>query len=393
MTALLRDALVALPWLVPLLLGPILIRRRPRLSDEPAADGRDGPLVSVIVPARNEAENIGACVESLLASDYANCEIVVVDDRSTDGTREIGETLAKTNPGRLRVIAGEALPSGWVGKPWACWQGYRAARGDILVFTDADTRHAPALLSHAVGFMKANGVDFVTLVPRQLMESFWERVILPQIFAAILFRFRDLSRMNRSRNPRDVIANGQFILVRREAYEAVGGHEAVKGEIVEDLMLAQRAVALGRTIHAVHAPDLMATRMYRSLRAIIEGWSKNLASASRQTVPMLLRPILPWAIGFFLIAFWAGPPVVLLLRLAAGELAGWSAIATGSSLAYWFMLYRGFRVSSRYAVLYPLGAAAAAALFFRSAALRGRVRWKGRSYETDVSGRLGGPAP
>lgn len=393
MTLTLTDVLLAVPWLIPLLLGPLLIGRKPRLSTAPAADGRTGPLVSVIVPARNEVENIGECVASILDSSYDRTEIVIVDDRSTDGTTELVRSLVERNPDRMRSIAGETLPRDWVGKPWACWQGYRAARGDILVFTDADTRHAPDLLAHAVGALQANNADFVTLVPRQLMESFWERVILPQIFAAILFRFRDLTRMNASRNPRDVIANGQFILARREAYEAIGGHESVKGEIVEDLMLAQRAVRFGRVIHAAHAPDLMMTRMYRSLPGIIEGWSKNLASASRQTVPTLLRPVLPWAIGLFLIAYWAGPPILLPASLIAGSVWNWAGIATASSLVYWLMLYRGFRVPARFAVLYPLGAMAAAALFFRSAALRGRVSWKGRSYETGVSGRLGGPAP
>jgi chlorobactene glucosyltransferase len=393
MTFTLNDFLLALPWFVPLLLGPILIRRRPRLSAAPAVDGSAGPFVSVIVPARNEAENIGPCVAALLASRYARCEIVIVDDRSTDGTTQIVHALALQHPDRIRIVAGEPLPPDWVGKPWACWQGFLASRGDILVFTDADTRHAPALLSHAVGTLDANRADIVTLVPRQLMETFWERVILPQIFAAILFRFRDLNRMNSSRNPRDVIANGQFILVKRDVYEELGGHRAVKGEIVEDLMLAQRAVSLGKTIHAAHAPDLMMTRMYRSLGGIVEGWSKNLASASRQTVPSLLRPALPWAIGLFLLGYWAGPPVLLLTALPAGGPAEAAALATSASFLYWFMLYRGFRVSSGYAALYPLGAAAAAALFFRSASLRGKVRWKGRSYETDGSGHLDGPAP
>lgn len=387
------DLVLAAPWLVPLLVGPLLIRRRPRLSSAPAVDGLAGPLVSVIVPARNEAHNIPACITSLLATRYAQCEIVVVDDRSTDGTAGIVQAMAALHPDRVRTVEGAALPDGWVGKPWACWQGYNAARGDVLVFTDADTHHAPLLLAHAVGALQANQADFVTLVPRQLMETFWERVILPHIFAAILFRYRDLHRMNESRRPRDVIANGQFIMVRREAYEAVGGHEAVKGEIVEDLMLAQRAVARGHRIHAAHAPDLMSTRMYRSLAGIIEGWSKNLASASRQTVPAWIRPVLPWAIGVFLMAYWAGPALVLAIRILTGGAPAWSLIATAASLASWLLLYREFRVPPGYAFLFPLGALATGALFFRSAALRGRVRWKGRSYDAGDSGRLRGHAP
>src|SRR5690606_39046729 len=149
---------------------------------------------------------------------------------------------------------------------------YQAARGNILLFTDADTRHDDLLLSHAVSALEARKgdreVDLVSILPRQLMLGFWERLILPQIFARITTRYHDLNRENRTTRGRDVIANGQFMLIRRSAYEAVGGHEALRGEVVEDQRLAQRLVDSGRRIFIAHAQDLMDTRMYRSLRDI-----------------------------------------------------------------------------------------------------------------------------
>jgi chlorobactene glucosyltransferase len=263
----------------------------------------------------------------------------------------------------------------------------------MILFTDADTRHRPRLLEFAVGAALRTGADLVTVLPRQLMLSFWERMILPHIFIAILIRYRDLGRMNRSRNPRDVIANGQFILFRRASYEAVGGHEAVRGEIVEDLQLAQRVVASGRRLFAAHAEDLMATRMYYSFRGIVEGWSKNLASASRQTVPAWLRPALPWLIGLAMLAAWVVPPATFVTSAILGSANRWSAIASAATLVFWFTSYRRFRVPPGYAAVFPVGAVIAAALFFRSAALRGRVTWKGRTYETGAIGRVSGHAP
>lgn len=373
--------LTLLPWLAFLAFLPVLYRRRPRLRDYPSPAG--GPRVSVIVPARNEAANIGACVRSLLRSSYANAEIVVVDDRSEDGTGEIVKALAERGLEEIVVVEGEPLPEGWFGKPWACWQGYRRARGELLLFTDADTRHEPALLGHAVAAMAAERADLVTVLPRQVLASFWERVVMPQFLVALMLRYGNARRVNRARDALDAIANGQFILVRREAYEAIGGHAAVRGEVAEDLRLAQRAVEAGRRVRLVHAEELMTTRMYASLREIVAGWTKNVAIGARQTVAPWLRPALPYLIAAYFLLMWVVPPAVLAASaiVAVDDVVqGWAAGATALSLLFWFLAYARLRVWRIHSALYPLGAAVAAWIFLKSALRGARVEWKGRVY-------------
>jgi len=381
------ETFLALPWVLAPLLHPVLIRRRPRLRDHAAPAAQDAPFVSIIVPARNEAENIGACVASLLRARYPRYEIIVVDDRSTDGTGAIVRILAEHHTGRVRIVEGGALPEGWVGKCWACWQGYREARGELLLFTDADTRHDRDLLGHAVGAARTTGANLVTVFPRQRMVGFWECVILPHIFTAILARYNDLARMNRTTNPRNVIANGQFILFDRQGYEVVGGHEAVRGEIVEDLRLAQLIVSKGHRMYAAHANDLMETRMYRSFAGIVEGWTKNLAGGARQSVPRVLRPAVPWLIGLVMLFLWVVPPLALVAQLPAPRPA--PLLASGASLVFWGVAYHRLGVRPTWALIFPLGAIVTALLFFRSAARGGRVMWKGRMYDTAGAGRGG----
>lgn len=340
-------------------------------------------MVSIIVPARNEAANIGPCVRSLLSTRYPSWELIVVDDESDDGTGDILHALAAHGIENFRVIAGAPLPRGWFGKPWACWQGYEAARGELLLFTDADTRHEPALLGHAVGAMLAEGAAMVSAIPHQRLVSFWERVVMPHILLTILLRYRDTTRLNRVTNPRDAIANGQFILVRREAYEAVDGHRGVRGEVVEDLRLAQRLVEAGFRPFLGHAEDLMTTRMYRSLREVVTGWSKNVATGARLTVSPWLRPAIPWLIALWMLVFWCLPPAVLastLLDGAGGPVIRWASLAATASLLGWALLHLRMRVPMAYVFLYPLGALVSAGIFVRSALRGERVAWKGRRY-------------
>jgi chlorobactene glucosyltransferase len=356
------------------------------VDDHPVPPAGSRPLVSIVVPARNEAENISACVATLLNSEYEEREIIVVDDGSVDGTADIARILASHSDGGLRLVEGEPLPSGWLGKNWACWQGYRAATGELLLFTDADTRHDDALLGHAVGALAATGADLVSVFPRQLMETFWERVVLPHIFTMLSLRYRDLRRVNRTREPRDVIANGQFILMRRDAYERFGGHEAVRGCVVEDLRIAQLLVRKGGRLHLAHAEDLMETRMYRSLAGIVEGWSKNLAIGSRSTVPPLLRPFLPWLIGLSIIGFWTVPAtffVAALLGFGGPFAAGWSLAACAASVPFWLLMHYRYRIPLVHALFFPLGGLVAGAVFMQSALRGERVRWKGRTYQVD----------
>ena len=372
-----------LPWLAALAILPLAFRRKPRLSREPVAGGDETPFVSIIVPARDEAQELGACVATLLRSSYPKFEVIIVDDRSRDGTREIALAMADRSDGKVQLVHGEPLPDGWFGKPWACWQGFRQSRGELLLFTDADTRHEPTLLAHAVGALRARGASLVSCLPRQLMQSFWERVILPHVFLVISWRYANTMRVNREKNPRDVVANGQFMLFRRDAYVEIGGHEAVRADVVEDLMLAQRITASGRRLVLAHADDLMATRMYRSLGDIVEGWSKNVAIGARRTVSAWLRPFVPWLLSALIVSLWVAPPVALVVFGLGGPAAAfrWSLLVVALSVLHWAIVLGRMRVPLGYVASYPLGALAAAAIIARSAWRGDRVvEWKGRAY-------------
>src|SRR5712691_12340513 len=323
--------LLAAPWILVLLLVVYgYVTRRPRLRDyEPL---RSGPLVSVIIPARNEARNIERCVRSVLATQYSPVEVIIVDDRSTDGTAEIVEPATGK---QLRLVCGSELPDGWFGKQWAIVQGYRVANGDLLLFSDADTRHEPELLPRAVRALQSERVDLFTVLPRQEMRTFWERLIQPHVFVALESRFAYLASVNRTRIYWNAIANGQFILTTRAAYEAVGTHEAVKHSVADDVMLAQNYVRAGKDIFIAQAREFMTTRMYGSLREIIAGWSKNLASGAPLMAPpiRLVRAVIPYLMWLPAL-FWLSPPILWLL-------AGWpwAAVATVASLLTWTVVY------------------------------------------------------
>jgi chlorobactene glucosyltransferase len=371
-------------WLIPvayLALYAVILRRfasrRPNLSAYPAA--ATGPLVSVIVPARNEAQNIERCVRSVLASSYAPLEVIVVDDRSSDATAEIVERLAATPEaaGRLHVVRGAELPAGWFGKPWAIVQGLRRAHGDLLLFTDADTAHTPDLLGRAVAGLRQERVDLVSVLPRQEMVTFWERLVQPHVLLVLASRVGDLRRVNRTRIVWDAIASGAFILTPRAAYEAVGTHATVKHTVTEDVALAQAYAHSGRDIFLLHAAPFMSVRMYTNLAGVLEGWSKNLALG----VPLMLPPIpfvrrvAPYVMWLPVLA-WILPPLIWALT---GSVV--AAVTTLISLLIWVEVLRRETAPVRYALLYPLGAAMVAFIMIRSA-WRGskRVVWRGRTY-------------
>jgi chlorobactene glucosyltransferase len=364
--------LLAAPWILALVV--ILYRyatRRPNLVDY--APAPSGPLVSVIIPARNEARNIERCIRSILATTYPTIEVIVVDDRSTDGTGDLVERLGRG----VRLVRGAELPPGWFGKQWALVQGYRVARGALLLFADADTKHEPELIARAVTARAAERADLFSVIPRQEMVTFWERLIQPHVFLALQARVGDLRRVNRTRIDWNAIANGQFILVTRGSYEGIGTHEAVKSSVTDDVMLAQAYVRNGLDIFLAHAPHDMRTRMYGSLREIVAGWSKNLALGAPLMAPPVrwIRALLPYVMWMPAV-LWLAPPILWAAF-------GWdfAAIATVASLITWIGIYAGERAPVRYALLYPLGVGMVAYIMIRSA-WRGnrKVEWRGRTY-------------
>lgn len=372
--------LLATPWLAVL---AFLVLRVRLPSELPAGPPRRTPAVSVIVPARNEAVNIRTCVGSLIASSYPDFEVVVVDDRSTDGTAELARSLGVGNARRVEIVAGTDPPEGWLGKPWACWHGAGVARGDVLLFTDADTVHGARLLGRAVAALGEEGADLVTVAGRQLMETFWERLVQPHVFLTMLFRFHDAEGAARRGRWRDAIANGQFMLFRRDAYEVLGGHEAVRGEVVEDLALAQRTVRGGRRMAVHMAEGDLATRMYRSLSELVAGWSKNIFNGGLQSMPPWLRPVVAPASVLAGFTLWMVPPLVLLATaLGAGGagLTAWSALTVAISVVLFTLFTVRMGAPFWYGLLYPVGAIMGMYIFLRAWRRGRRVEWKGRAY-------------
>jgi chlorobactene glucosyltransferase len=372
--------LLATPWLA--VLGFLLFGVRLPRSIRRGEPGRT-PLVTVVVPARNEAVNIEVCVSSLTDSGYPDFEVVVVDDRSDDGTADLVRAMEAGSARRLEVIVGEDLPEGWLGKPWACWQGAQEARGDLMLFTDADTVHRSDLLERAVRAYEEDGADLLSLTGRQLMETFWERLIQPQVFLSMTLRFYDIEGAVRRKRWRSVVANGQFMLFRREAYRAIGGHEAVRGEVVEDVALARLVVRSGHHLSVRMAESTLATRMYRSLAELVEGWSKNMVLGGLQTVPPRMRPMVAPASVLVGVGLWLAPPVALFLSLlgvgGVGLLA-WSGAAVAFSVILWMIVTSRMGAPFWYGLLYPLGASASMCIFIRSWARGRNVEWKGRTY-------------
>lgn len=376
-------ALAAAPWFVLPLVLLWRMKDQRTVDEYPVEPPAGASLVSVIVPARNEARNIEPCLRSILATTWPNVEVIVVDDHSTDGTGDIARRIAGGDS-RVRVVANPALPDGWFGKQWACHNGALVARGSHLLFTDADTRHGPELLARSMNAAAARGADLFSVAGSQTLGSFWELVVLPHVFGLILMRYGSTERSSRSRDPFQKIANGQFILVTRRAYDAMSGHEAVRSHVAEDLRLAQEWCRRGLSVQIVSDLDRMSTRMYEGLGELVRGWGKNVYAGGRDTISLgpvgraLLRPLFP------LPALWEIVPAlvgVLALAGVASPAAGaWAGLCYGATALFWMVVYSYMRQPLGYALLHPL---ASMVIFwiFTQAAWRGDVvKWKGREY-------------
>jgi chlorobactene glucosyltransferase len=377
--------IAALPWLAIPFVLVWRMRGSPRLSDELALRDSESPLVSVVIPARNEARNIALCMQSVLRSHYPHVEVVVVDDRSTDGTGIIAREVSR-NDKRARVIEAPPLPDGWLGKQWACSQGAAVARGEILCFTDADTIHGSELLTRSVAMLRNHGLDFVTVAGRQRLVSFWERVVQPHIFTMLALRYGGPGEVNRSTRVEDKIANGQFMLFTRAAYDEIGGHEAVRGRVAEDLALAQLLFERGKRTMVALGLNVLSTRMYGSLGEIVRGWMKNIYAGGLDAAPFGAagRTILPLALLTMPVAMLA--PVVVLVLAAVGRVSSsvliWAAACTVIPLAGWAFSYvMAARFGPLYAFTFPLGAAVVMYIVIRAVSRGMRVEWKGREYQ------------
>ena len=265
--------LVVIAWLI----GHALRQRYAlaRLSAAAPGSPADGPRVAIIVPARDESANIGACLAALLAQDYPRLAIVVVDDESTDDTAAIVRRLS-TQDRRIVLMQSPPLPPGWTGKVNACAAGARAVAdaAEWLCFVDADIRAQPALIASAIGAASREAIDLLTLAPRQELQSFAERLVLPCGFYLLSFS-QNLARMQAADSD-DAAATGQFMLIRRAAYEDVGGHAAVSRSIVEDIDLARLMKRRGHRVLMQDATALMSVRTYTGWATLWPGLARTL---------------------------------------------------------------------------------------------------------------------
>jgi chlorobactene glucosyltransferase len=378
-----RVILAALPWIVPPIVTFVRLRRSRSLDEEATTAPQNPPLVSVIVPARNEAPNIERCVRSILSTTYPRLELFVIDDSSTDGTAELARKAADRDR-RARIVTNSALPEGWFGKQWACTTGAKIANGDILQFTDADTVHSPDLVTQSVNAIERTHADLFSVAGRQELGGFWERVIQPQIFSILSMRYGGTESVNNSPRVSDKIANGQCIFVRRAAYDAVGGHASVRTSVAEDLMLAQKFFAARKRVILMLGVNQLSTRMYASLRDIIAGWRKNVFAGGLDSVPFgrIGRTLFPLAL--LLPPLMELFPVAVLLFAAFGTstsaILWWSVIACAATLGWWIAVYAAIGENPLYALAYPLGALIILYIFVTAVTRGRRVSWKGRTY-------------
>ncbi|MCL5005545.1 MAG: glycosyltransferase family 2 protein [Acidobacteria bacterium] len=356
-------------------------------------DGNDSGSVSVIVPARNEEQNIERAVRSI-ATQKGVREIIVVDDDSNDRTSEILATLGQEIP-LLRVIRLDYLPEGWVGKNHASAAGAATAKGEWLLFTDADTEHLPGSLEALLSRARAENTDLLSLSPGQQTPTWWEKAIIPFVFVQLakLFPFEEVSD---PASPR-AAANGQYLLVRRSVYNRVGGHREVRGEILDDVELARLVKTSGGKLVFLPGARWVRTRMYGTFREMWQGWSKNLYLLyGRKRWPMLKALARTLILGVFLpLAF------VAFAALAAARVGGRTTpiaavLCFASAILRQWNYHRELRrlgFDSRLSAYEFLGSGLYGLLLLNSMwayGVAGGVRWKGRKYQASGQGRRTG---
>lgn len=324
----------------------------------------DLPSVSIVVPARDEERNLPALLTSLAALQYPRTEVIVVDDASSDRTAEI----ARKHGARLIQVDGPE--AGWTGKAYACWRGAQVATGEWLLFTDADTTHEPASLQRTVSYALAHSLQALSLFVQQRCVTFWERVLLPfayqQYFISVPYR-----RVNVPRDPA-ALANGQYILVRRDSYFQLGGHQAVRSSVTDDVALARHFKSQGMVLYVARAERQASVRMYHGLGEIWRGFAKNTAGFLRQRGPAASLTVLG-----VLLSGLAIPCAIygLAIHSFGFEMAAFvTYVAAVMELSLWQFL---FGTQLVWAVFQPL-AAVTFAIIALDGLLRRKHAWKGR---------------
>ena len=360
---------------------PINLAAFPRLSraaEKPTAP-EAFPRVSIVVPARNEEEDVERAVRSHLAQDYPDFEVIVVEDRSTDRTSEILRRLAAEDA-RLTVVAGKEPPTGWLGKPHALHLGSQAAAGEVLLFADADVRYHPQALREGVAVLESRRIDLLALFPRFENRGFWENVLMPFLAVAVFLGFGFLAL---SRRVPLAMGAGAGNLVRRRAYDAVGGHAAIRNSVVDDVRLAVTLKRAGFRVAAFRAEDRVAVRMYRGFREVWNGFTKNVAWAYSGAGGAIL-----FAMTLFLLAV-AIVPVAGLAASALGAEIPAADVRLAAAVLVVTVILRGALARTLgeplwAAATHPIMAAVWTGLIARSLFhrfIRRRLIWRGREFD------------
>jgi len=334
------------------------------------------PRVSAVIPARNEEASITACVESLVSQPEI-AEIIVVDDQSTDKTREIVSALA-TKYAKLRLLSTDSLPAGWVGKNHAVAFGASDAKYPWLLFTDADAEHEPESAAHGLLVAQQTGAVLVSFSPEQVTRAWYEKALIPFIYCRLarLFSFDDVNNPNLPA----AAANGQYLMISRAAYEAIGGHASVAAEVLEDVALARRAKSFGQRIWFASGKGIVRVRMYRSFGAMWQGWKKNLYRLVGGTPWRAFRELenaAPWIpVALFLIGLKLPLAMFLAVLFLIFRQMNYGSELTRNQYPFSFILY------------YIPGALLYSGVLWASyrSHARGKVEWKGREYPVEVAG-------
>ena len=362
------------------------------LEEPPPPGGGAWPSVSIIVPARNEERNLPRLLPSLLSQKYPDYEVIVVDDNSEDGTPRILADWASRD-GRLNVVTGIELPreEGWLGKPHAMHQGAQHARGDWLLFTDADTVHSPVSISSSVAYALSHDADLFTIFPFYELGTPSERIVMPVAFQGIMNLY-PAYKVNDPNSP-TAIANGQYFLIRRSTYDAVGGIESVKGRIVEDMEFARVVKSAGHRLLIADGRHLMNVRMYTNFGEVWEGWSKNVVISLQRNpiqaviavagvLSLTVAPVgmVSWTRHAWATARKSGTMTDRVVAIWTSVITAWQVVVP---LVMRRDLDRKLGLPAGWALTQPLGTAIMGLIMLSSLLrlLTGKgVTWKGRTY-------------
>ncbi|HAX48091.1 MAG TPA: glycosyltransferase [Ignavibacteria bacterium] len=352
-----------------------ILRRKnyPKISDDKL------PFVSVLIPARNEEHNIAQIVNSLLVQDYPSYEVIVLNDNSDDRTGEILLEIQGSHP-ELKILNGKPLETGWTGKCFACKQLYDASTGDYILFTDADTLHNPNSLRDSVTIALSRNADMVTLFPKMRMVGFAEKLIMPMLWFTVMlllpFYFVDKKGFLKFS-----IGIGPFMLFKRSAYKAIGGHDSVKNAIVEDVWLARKIKEHGMQLIVEDGQHMLSVRMYRNFKEIWNGFSKNIFAGFEFSSIALFSVNLLYILLFFI------PFLLFFIQLSLQFSLNLTLILTGIQVLILYftraIISARFKLGFISTLLHPIGALSVPLIALNSwrwIKAGSGAKWKGRVY-------------